>query len=571
MLRQPGAPLFVLVFSLACVETDRDTARRTAGPAEEDTAGGDTAADDTAPDTAPDDTATSCDTGLLWYVDADGDGHGDPTRVTTCDDVLGASPLDDDCDDTRAEVYAGAPERATSGRDDDCDGLGGGGAFGEVAFWGAVANGEHSGTPLGFGTDVGLPGDLDGDGFADLVVVSPGYDDGSGTLGAAAGVFRGPLTASADKVYGYDADSILYAGQHDGLDTVSGAGDLDGDGATDLLLIGSGTGSETYVYLLRGPVPLGAVDLVSTAQVYVVPGADSLIRGIGAGDLDGDGLDDVVLGAFAAADGAGEVYVLRGPVIETTPEGAGTILRGDDGDGLGVVLEPLGDLDGDGVVDFGVASAPARESFLVLDLPAGTVHPADAGVTVTQDAGATRRHHAMLVNPVGDLNGDGHPDAGFSEQSGSALLVLFGPFGEEPSIDLETAWDAALVSDSDWVTEPDVSYSAPLGDWDGDGHEDLAVANADFVPEALREDAWCSDGSWNFCGYGAVFLVAGPVAGGVYELEVTADRIEPEWPGGGFGDVLAAGSDLDADGAPDLVVGQPDADSAYVLFGGGRY
>lgn len=62
-----------------------------------------------------------CDTAATWYVDEDGDGVG--TEVVTDDCAPGAAPVTGDCDDTRATVFPGGPERATSGRDDNCDGV----------------------------------------------------------------------------------------------------------------------------------------------------------------------------------------------------------------------------------------------------------------------------------------------------------------------------------------------------------------------------------------------------------------------------------------------------------------
>ena len=74
----------------------------------------------------------------------------------------------------------------------------------------------------------------------------------------------------------------------------------------------------------------------------------------------------------------------------------------------------------------------------------------------------------------------------------------------------------------------------------------------------------------NLCTTGAVFLVAGPVEGGVYDLDRQADHVISDTVSY-LPSALAGGDDLDGDGFPVLAVGNDQVDTVFVLFGGGLY
>lgn len=540
----------------------------------------------------PDDSA-GLDTGdcvtSTWYRDADGDGFGDASATEeSCLQPAGYTADASDCDDAHANAYSGAPERLTDGVDDDCDGAYAITNVAALPTW-SVAGTEPDG--VWFGVSLAMPGDLNEDGFDDLVVgTASGTGDGTQLAGAAL-VFNGPLTVEDAPLTLSDAQSVLYGGWYEAADVVCGAGDVDGDGFGDLVVGGPWDGehqSTGVAYLTLGPFT-GEIDLPSSARAFRGEHAGAYLGQCAAvGDVSGDGLADVVLSApdlSASGSNYGAVYVLRGPGEQASVTEAETILRGTAfHEYLGTAIADLGDLNGDGQEELGVTNADQSgpdglATYLVMDLPTGVFHPRDVGVTVQYDrSGGAGLAKTMLVSRIGDVTGDGYDDVAFgvdrSSQS-NVLAILAGPFGGEPRIDLTTEYDIALVS-NDGGLYTQLSFATGLGDWDGDGVGDLAVGNPDFTPEDIRDTYACSLEGIG-CLYGAVFLKAGPIAPGAYDIEQEADRIEGAIEGGQMGGTLLGGSDLDGDGFPDLAVGAPystvdnesQAGIAYVAFGGG--
>jgi len=221
----------------------------------------------------------------------------------------------------------------------------------------AVITGDRTEQELG--RTVARAGDVNGDGFADVVISSPPYDVGSTVnvgrvdihLGAAAGLDLTPATT----LYG-DYAGYLLGG------AVAGAGDVNGDGFDDVVIgashaVGGGLSGAGMVLLFHGS-PAGLVDVPATS----IPG-DQLYGGFGgrvspAGDLDLDGYDDIVVGAprfdVDGLEASGMVVIHHGSASGVSTSAAATMYGAAELEYFGDDVSGAGDLNGDGLMDIAV-------------------------------------------------------------------------------------------------------------------------------------------------------------------------------------------------------------------------
>jgi len=318
--------------------------------------------------------------------------------------------------------------------------------------------GAEAGDKSGF--SVSSTGDVNGDGFDDLLI-GAWAADASGNLKDRAGdsyvIFGGSsLPATIDlAALGTAGITIFGADQNDNSGiSMSSAGDVNGDGFDDLLIganLADASGNRKYnagdSYVIFGGASLPAtIDLATlgTAGITIF-GADAVDHSgrsvSSAGDVNGDGFDDLLIGAYRAdASGngkvnAGDSYVIFGgdslpATIDLATLGTVgiTIFGADASDQSGISVSSAGDVNGDGFDDLligasfadasGNGKSNAGESYVIFggdSLPA-TIDLATlgtAGITIFgAEAGdqSSRSVSSRSVSSAGDVNGDGFDD-----------------------------------------------------------------------------------------------------------------------------------------------------------------
>jgi hypothetical protein len=322
------------------------------------------------------------------------------------------------------------------------------------------------GTGAQFGISVSSAGDVNGDGFADLVVGAPGAMSTAGRvyvyLGSSSGLTSTPAILESPDGAGSRFGQV-----------VAGAGDVNRDGYGDVAVAGFG-GSPRSVYVFHG----SASGLGATPATTVL-GTDA-IAVAGAGDVNGDGYDDIVIGDYDAGSFAGAAYVLRGGASGINSTTQRTLVDNATGNAqrfYGSAVACIGDVDGDGYADVAVGAPAWAVDALLSNASVGRVYVYRGGA-----GGIATSPSVNFQGPDGpqgsfgsalsgaDLNGDGYSDLIASSPSTNSsqgrVRVYRGALGGP------TVASATLIGTGTGSFGVSV---AGAGDVNGDGLVDLAV------------------------------------------------------------------------------------------------
>ncbi len=476
-----------------------------------------------------------------YYADVDRDGYGDDTTSSErCDGNEAWLSVTGDCDDEEPLAWMGAEEVCEDGVDNDCSG---GDALcplsGEYGLEDASykLTGPAALAVVGHGL---AAADVDGDGLDDLAVGAWGYGTGGTVFRvAASGLASGTL--AGDTLTGEAAD--------DGLGyTVAACGDLDGDGLADLVAGAPYAASDKGgLYLWLGATGSTGAD---SADDEVNGGTGD---GLGSsldcgGDLDGDGDND----ALAGGAGTSVSYAYDATTLTKLAKWSG-----------GSAVARLDDTDGDGVDDLLFGAYGSDRAYLLLG---GSL--ADAALSSAADATwsgeASGDDAGAAVARLGDVDGDGLGDYGVgapendtNAAAGGAAYLLLGS-AAPASASLATG---IRVAGDDSADRAGAALCTP-GDVDVDGLSDVLVG-------AYYDD-------WGGTGAGAAALLYGSATLANLDFSSTDAQFVGESDGDSAGEALSGG-DVNGDGFADLLVGAPSeataggsAGAVYVMLGGGR-
>ncbi|CAB5505862.1 hypothetical protein THERMOT_2233, partial [Bathymodiolus thermophilus thioautotrophic gill symbiont] len=400
------------------------------------------------------------------------------------------------------------------------------------------------------------------------------------------------------------------AGDYSGL-PVSSAGDVNGDGLDDLIVSAQYAENKAgKSYVVFGKVDGVAVDLSTIASGtggFVINGENandwSGTSVSSAGDVNGDGLDDLIVGAYKATPSetkskAGKSYVVFGKVdgvavdLSTIASGTGGfVINGENTDDWsGSSVSSAGDVNGDGLDDLIVGAhntgpmgeSLAGKSYVVFGkkdnttaINLSTIASGTGGFVINGES--ANDYSGYPVSSVGDVNGDGlddliigafRADPDGRDQAGKSYVV-FGK-ADGAAVDLSTiaSGTGGFVINGESVLDESGFSVSSAGDVNGDGLDDLIVGACKATPSETKSKA------------GKSYVVFGKADGAAVDLSTIASGTggfvingESAWDESGFS--VSTAGDVNGDGLDDLIVGvymakfdgKVQAGKSYVVFG----
>jgi hypothetical protein len=396
-----------------------------------------------------------------------------------------------------------------------------------------------------FGVSVSTAGDVNGDGYDD-VIIGAHHCNAGGTDAGRAYIYYGggsmdnipDVTMTGEAAYDYFGVSV------------STAGDVNGDGYDDVIVgvCGSGAG-RAYIYY-------GGASMDNTPDVTMTAPASGPNFGFSvstAGDVNNDGYDDVIVGTYIAAPGAGRAYIyFGGGSMDNTPD---VTMTGEAaGDYFGVSVSNAGDVNNDGYGDVIVGAynndaggASAGRAYIYFG---GSSMDNTPDVTMTGEAASDQ--FGCSVSTAGDVNNDEYDDvivgAHYNDAGGTEAGRAYIYFG---GASMDNTPDVTMTGQA---TGDYFGYSvSTAGDVNGNGYADVIVG-------AYYNDAGGSDAGRAYIYYGSGSMdnipdvtMTGEAAGDCFGVSVSnAGDVNSE----GYKDVIIGARDNDAGGS--------DAGRAYI-------
>ncbi|WP_281018349.1 MULTISPECIES: tandem-95 repeat protein [unclassified Minwuia] len=363
-----------------------------------------------------------------------------------------------------------------------------------------------------------------------------------------------------------------------------GAGDVNGDGIVDVIVDarhadvnGNNSGSAYVVFGKADGTAVNLADVSAGTGGFAIQGrpqgelAGSSVDGIG--DLNGDGLDDLLVGAYRFSGQTGSAYVVFGKADGTTVElsdvfngNGGFFIRPDQtGQSLGNAISSAGDVNGDGIEDLIVGASrddangfDSGAAFVIFgkadtsEVRISDIRSGNGGGFVIKGAAGTSGA-GFSVSDAGDVNGDGLADMLVGAPLGGqgAAYVVFGK-ADSTAIDLgdvEAGIGGFAITGSSPLDNIGQAVSG-AGDLNGDGLDDLIVGSPQSNANGVRS--------------GIAHVIYGKADGDTVDLDNFTESVDGFSIVGASADdragyAVAGVGDFDGDGLDDIAVSSPTA------------
>lgn len=339
-----------------------------------------------------------------------------------------------------------------------------------------------------YGASLNSAGDINGDGYSDLIVGAYQYDNGSGKYGAAfvyLGSATGLETTPAWTTYGEQLNSYYGIG-------VDSAGDVNGDGYSDVI-VGSSQFDDIHPDVGKAYLYLGSSSGLSITPDWTYTGSESSSQ-LGsavskAGDINGDGFSDVIIGEpNYGLDAEGRVFGFLGSSSGLAATADWQIAGLSPLESFGASLDTAGDINGDGYADI-IVGAPLHDNGESYEGAVYVFNGTSLGINTTPsfqiESDLESSWMGFSVSTAGDVNNDGYSDVVFS-----AYEFDNGQINEGRGY-VHYGSSLGLSITPDWQVESNVAQMrfgrgvSAAGDVNGDGFSDVLIgANGYSNPES---------------------------------------------------------------------------------------
>jgi hypothetical protein len=400
-----------------------------------------------------------------------------------------------------------------------------------------------------FGWCVSSAGDVNGDGYSDVIVGAHNYDNGQTDEGRAF-VYHGSasgLPSTPNWTAESDQAGALFGW------CVSSAGDVNGDGYSDVIVgayqYDNGETNEGRVFLYYG----SANGLSSSANWTCESNQAGAFYGISvstAGDINGDGYSDVIVGAYAYDNGQtdeGRTYVYHGSSSGLPSSANWTAESNLINVYFGRSVSSAGDVNGDGYSDViigahGFTNPESNEGKVFVYHGSGS--GLQSSPNWSAESNQTNAYLGVSVSTAGDVNGDGYSDVIVGAylfdngETDEGMVWVFN--GSISGLSNTYSWSA----DGNQISAQLGSSVSTAGDINGDGYSDVIVG-APFYDGGQTDE-------------GRALVYTGSSNGLIYAWYSESDQASAN-----YGSAVSTAGDVNGDGYSDVIVGANNYDNTF--------